>query len=170
MNITLDEKIKFIGRDKFVKYTNTDEFPELSEEVRNFLKNIGIYSNEKGYPYLTINGKLKKFKENCIQFGEGHVGTIYYIDILDGERIKGHDEDEDYTSLINSSILKYINCLYALYYYTDEIEDKEIYGEYWKNHKKYAAKLKELFEEYEPNIEKYSTWAGRVEEMDLGII
>ena len=30
--------------------------------------------------------------------------------------------------------------------------------------------LKELFEEYEPNIEKYSTWAGRVEEMDLGII
>lgn len=60
METTIEQKIGYIGRDKFVKFTNTNEFPKLSEKVNKFLSEVGIYSDRKGYPYLITDGKLKK--------------------------------------------------------------------------------------------------------------
>ena len=123
--MTLQEKIEYIGIDKFVKFTNTDDFPQLSNTLRIFLKDIGIYSNRKGYPYLTTDGKLKQFNDTLIQIGEGIVNDPFCIDIAGNERIVGYDLKDEAIDIINTSIEKYIECLYALRYYTNEIEGKE---------------------------------------------
>ncbi|MGB6093435.1 MAG: hypothetical protein WBF83_06720 [Moheibacter sp.] len=168
--MTLQEKIDYIGRDKFVKITNTEEFPDLSKDLRELLKEIGIYSNRKGYPYLTTDGKLKRFNDSLIQFGEGVVGDPFCIDIKNKEKIVGYDLDSKNIRLINTSIVKYIECIYELRYYTNEIEGFEKFGPYHKNHKKYAKEFQKMLEKIEPKAMEYPTWGGRVYEMDLGVI
>ncbi len=168
--MTLQEKIEYIGQDKFVKFTNTDNFPQLSNKLRTFLKEIGIYSHSKGYPYLTTDGKLKKFNDTLIQFGIGIVGDPFCIDISNNEKIVGYDIEENSIDSINSSIEKYVECLYTLRYYTNEIEGKETFGPYYKNHKKYAKELLKLFIKIEPKAMELPTWGGRIEEMESGVL
>lgn len=170
--MTLQEKIDYIGRDKFVKFTNTEneEFSGLSKELRTFLKDIGIYSNRRGYPYLTTDGKLKKFSDTLVQFGEGIVGDPFCIDIKNKEKIIGYNLDIKNTRLINTSIEKYIDCLYITYYFSREYESKEKFGVYYKNHKKYAKELLKMYQQIEPKVMELSTWGGLIEEMDLGVI
>lgn len=169
--MTLQEKIEYIGQDKFVKFTNTDDFPQLSNQLRIFLKEIGIYSNRKGYPYLTTDGKLVQFDENIIQFGKTWiVEHPFCIDIKNNERIIGIDPKDNDIRIVNSSIEKYIECLYITYHFSRVYESGEKFGPYHKNHKKYAKELLKMFEKIEPKAMEYPTWGGLIEEMDLGII
>ncbi len=170
MGITLDQKIDYIGRDKFVKFTNVESFPKLSKELKNLLQEIGIYNNRKGYPYLTTDGKLKKLNDTLIQIGEDIVGSPFCIDLSNKEAVIGYDLKDKSIDKINTSLEKYIECLYELRFYTNEIEGKEKLGPYHKNHKKYAQELKKMFEKVEPKIMEYPIWGGRVYEMELGII
>ncbi len=169
--MTLQEKIEYIGQDKFVKFTNTDDFPQLSNKLRTFLKDIGIFSYSKGYPYLLTDGKLVQFDKNLIQFGKLRIlGDPFCIDISNNERIVGYDLKDKSIDIINTSLEKYIECLYILRYYTNEIEGTEKFGPYYKNHKKYAKELLKMFEKIEPKTMELPTWGGRIEEMDLGVI
>lgn len=168
--MTLQEKIEYIGQDKFIKFTNTDDFPQLSSNLRTFLKEIGVFSNRKGYPYLTTDGKLKKFTDSLIQFGVGVVDDPFCIDISNNEQIVGYDLKDKSIDVVNSSIEKYIECLYTLRYYTNEIEGKEVYGSYYENHKKYAKELLKMFVKIEPEAMELPTWGGRIEEMESGVL
>jgi hypothetical protein len=168
--MTLQEKIEYIGKDNFVKFTNTEDFPQLSNKLKIFLKDIGIYSNRKGYPYLTTDGKLKKFNDTLIQIGEGIVGYPYCIDISNKERIVGYDLKDKSLYNVNASIEKYIECLYTTYYFSDEFESKEKFGAYHENHKKYAKELLKMFEKIEPKAMELPTWGGLIEEMESGVL
>ena len=165
------EKIEYIGSDKFVKFTNVDDFPQLSNTLRTFLKEVGIYCNRKGYPYLHTDGKLIQFDKNLIQFGKSHImENPFCIDISNKERIVGYDLKTKSIDIINTSLDKYIECLYATYYFSNEYEGKEKLGVYYKNHKKYAEELKKIFEKIEPKAMEFPTWGGLIYEMDLGVI
>lgn len=166
---TIEEKIKYLGKDKFVKFSNTDEFPELTTETKDFLANHGVYSNDKGYPYLTTSGVLKKRSDQLIEIGIGIVGDPFCINV-ETDEVVGYELESGETDVINKSINKYVETLYALYYHSDEIEGKETLGEYWGNHKKYAQSLRTMLEEVEPNIMEYETWYVQVHEMELGVI
>jgi len=169
--MTLEEKVEYIGKDKFVKFTNTDDFPKLSNNLKKILKEVGVYSYRKGYPYLLTDGKLVQFDKNLIQFGKSHImENPFCIDISNKERIVGYDLKDKSIDIINTSLEKYIDCLYILQYYTNEIEGKEKFGPYYKNHKKYAKELLIMFEKIEPKAMEYPTWGGRIYEMDLGVL
>lgn len=169
--MTLQEKIEYIGQDKFVKFTNTDDFPQLSEKLRTFLKEIGVYSNRKGYPYLLTDGKLIEFSDNLIQFGESHImENPFCIDISNNERIVGYDLKDKSIDIINTTIEKYIECLYVTYYFSMEYESSEKFGVYYKNHKKYAKELLKMYKKIEPKVMELPTWAGLIEEMESGVL
>lgn len=172
--MTLKEKIEYILKDglgQFVKFTNTDDFPMLSSKLRTFLKEVGIYSYHKGYPYLITDGKLKQFDKNLVQFGELRVlEHPFCIDIANNEQIVGYDLKDKSTDIINTSIEKYIECLYTTYYFSDEYEGKEKLGVYYKNHKKYAKELQKMLVAIEPKAMEFPTWGGMIYEMDLGVI
>ena len=172
--MTLEEKIEYILKDglgEFVKFTNTEDFPQLSKKTRTFLKEIGVYSYRKAYPYLLTDGKLIQFDENLIQFGKSRImENPFCIDIGNKERIVGYNLKKKSIHIINSSLEKYIECLYTLRYYTNEIEGTEKLGPYYKNHKKYAKELKKMFENIEPKSMEYPIWGGRIYEMDLGVL
>ncbi|MCB0515311.1 MAG: hypothetical protein R2798_12200 [Chitinophagales bacterium] len=169
--MTLQEKIAYIGQDKFVKFTNTDDFPQLSKKLRTFLKEVGIYSNRKGYPYLISDGKLIEFDKNLIQFGKSHImENPFCIDISKNEQIVGYDLKDKSIDIINSSIENYIECLYITYYFSREYEGNEKYGPYYKNHKKYAKELLKMYKKIEPNAMELPTWGGLIEEMESGVL
>lgn len=169
--MTLQEKIEYIGQDKFVKFTNTDDFPQLSKKLRTFLKEIGVYSNRKGYPYLLTHGKLIEFSDNLIQFGESHImENPFCIDISNNERIVGYDLKDKSIDIINTSLEKYIECLYITYYFSREYESSEKLGVYYKNHKKYAKELLKMYKKIEPKAMELPTWGGLIEEMESGVL
>ena len=169
--MNLEEKIEYIGIDKFVKFTNTDDFPQLSESLRTFLKEVGVFSYRKGYPYLITDGKLVQFDKNLIQFGKFKILDYpFCIDIANNERIVGYNLDDKNIDIINTSLEKYIECLYITYYFSEEYELKEKFGVYSKNHKKYAKELLKMYQTIEPKAMEYPTWGGRIEEMESGVI
>ena len=171
--MTLQEKIDYIGKDRFVKFTNTDEYPQLSSKLRIFLEEVGVYSYAKGYPYLLTDGKLVQFDKNLIRFGKTRiVDHPFCIDTSNNERIVGINIEDRSIDIINTSLEKYIECLYELRYYTNEIEGKEVFGAYYdnENHKKYAKEFQKMLEKIDPKAMEYPTWGGRVEEMELGVL
>lgn len=171
--VSIEEQIAYITKDfgTFVKFTNTEDFPELSETTRSFLKNYGVYSYEKGYPPLVTDGILKKLDNDLIQIGKFHElnGKFYCIN-SETSQIVGYETSKNRIYIINSSIQKYIETLYTYKLFSWEIEGEEVLGEYWENHEKYAKKLQEMLETVEPNIMEYPTWGIQVEERFLGVI
>ena len=172
--MTFEEKIKYIDKDKgfgkFVKFTNVEDFPKLDNETKSILKNYGVYSYHQGR--LITDGKLIKIDDTKIQFGKSPwVEVLYYIDISKNNAIFGHIKSENRNFPVNNSLKKYIECLFIMRYYSVEIEGEEIFGEYYENqnYKKYAAKLKEMFLEIEPNIMKTS-WSSEVLEREIGAL
>ena len=169
--MTLQEKIEYIGIDKFVKFTNTDDFPQLSESLRTLLKEVGVFSYSKGYPHLLTDGKLVQFDKNLIQFGKFKILDYpFCIDSANNERIVGLNLEDKTFRIINTSLEKYIECLYVLRYYTNEIEGVEKFGAYYKNRKKYAKELLKMYQTIEPKAMEYPTWGGRIEQMEAGIL
>lgn len=171
MNITIEQQVNYLGTDKFVKITNTNEFPELSEELKDFLKNTGVYSNKKSYPFLVCNGKLKKYNETLVQFGTEVLDTPFCIDVSNNERIVSFDLEGN-MDIDNSSIQKYISWKYVFKYYYQEIEFIEKYGKYYDNlnYKKYAQILRDMLNEVEPGIENFPTWQEELFQKELGVI
>jgi hypothetical protein len=171
MNTTIEQQVNYLGANKFIKISNADDFPELSNELKEFLKNTGIFSDSKNYPFLVCKGKLKRYKDNFIQFGAGVLDIPFCIDISNNERIVSFDLEGN-MSIDNSSIKSYIACNYVLRYYYKEIEFTEKYGEYYKNnnHKKYAQILRDMLNEVEPGIENYPTWQDELFQKELGVI
>lgn len=170
---TIEEQFKLImadGLGDVIKFSNTNEFLELNLENRDFLKNYGIISYEYNMPSIITDGILKKYDETLIQIGIDTVDYPYCIDINTNEFLF-IDKNKN-KHIINSSIKKFIETYYILTKFQIEIEEKEIYGEYWENenYKKYAQKLKELFLEVEPNIMEYDIWSNQVLERELGVI
>ena len=120
---------------------------------------------------MITDGKLVQFDKNLIQFGKSRIlENPFCIDIANNERIVGYDLEDKSTDIINTSLEKYIECLYSLRYYTNEIEGTEKLGPYYKNHKKYAKELKKMFKKIESKAMKYPTWGGRIYEMNLGVL
>ena len=88
---SLKEKVDYIIQDglgKFVKYTNTEEFTELSLDTRNFLKEFGLYSYKYDFPPLFTNGRLEKINEKYIKVGQEDLGNAFCIDIDTGRPIE----------------------------------------------------------------------------------
>jgi len=174
MSIKLDEIVTFLERDKFLKITNTEAFPELSQETKNILKNYGIPSNERGsYPRIVADGTLKKFKSNLIEFGIFPVTeSKFCIDISDGEKIVFFDIPTQEIDVVNSSLRKFLECKYTMAYYYRNIEFTKKYGDYneGKNHLKYAKILRDMLNKVEPNIEQYETWEDELFQKELGVI
>ena len=174
MNITLDEIVTLLERDKFLKITNTEAFPELSQETKNILKNYGIPTEEYGtYPRIVTDGTLKRFKNNLIEFGIFPVmEDKYCIDIADGEKIVSYDVSTKEIRIVNSSLQKFLECKYTMAYYYRNIEFAKKYGDYneGKNHLKYAKILREMLNKVEPNIEQYETWEDELFQKELGVI
>jgi hypothetical protein len=107
-----------------------------------------------------------------IQFGKSPwVEVLYYIDVSKNNAIFGHIKSENRSFPVNTSLKKYLECLFVMYYFSEEIEGEEIFGEYYinENYKKYAAKLKEMFFEIEPDIMKTS-WSSEVLEREIGAL
>ncbi len=88
------------------------------------------------------------------------------IDVGNADRIILLDDGE--LTVVNSNIKAYIECLYTLYYYWQEVERKNRLGEYSVHRKKYAQKLLAMFNEVEGNIENFPIWYVQVYERELG--
>lgn len=170
MKITIEQMINYLGRDRFVKFTNTDAFPELSNEVRNYLKNYGLDTEEyDAYPRLMTDGKLKEYKDGLIEVGKNVVDDIYYIEVSTG-KLYMYDIDNSNARLINTSLERFLACKYTMAYYYREIEFKKKYGEYYLNNKKYAQILRNMLNEVEPGIENFPTWQDELFQKELGVI
>jgi hypothetical protein len=53
-----------------------------------------------------------------------------------------------------------------------EIEGENIHGNYWEgdNSKKYAQILREMFQKYEPEVDKLAAWAAEYQERESGAL
>ena len=173
MMIPIKEQIDYIKKDEitrniFVKYTNVDDFPELSESTREILKKYGLPSYEWYFPPLITDGKIRKLSNSLLLLGENKIIREKYCIEIPTQRyitLSGNGEK----TLINTSIEKFIETDYLLSKYTDEIENKKIFGPYWENHEKYAKALQKLLEEAEPQIME-TTWANQIDERFNGVI
>jgi hypothetical protein len=141
--------------------------------LRTQLAEIGIPSNSLGYPPLVTDGVLRSIKPGLIQIGDSDIDEIYCIDVRSGVKIVFYNKsNHDKISVINNSYEQYIQCQYTLYYFCAEIEGENIHGNYWegKNNKKYAQILREMFQKYEPEVEKLATWFNQYHEREIGAL
>lgn len=106
--MTIAQKIQFLGTDKFVTFNNIESLDGLTSQTSRFLNQYGVYSNRKGYPYVTIT-HLEKISTDYIKLGETHTKSSLCIDIGNNDRIILLDDDG--ATLVNSSIKTYIECL-----------------------------------------------------------
>lgn len=176
MSIKLQEIVTLLEQDNFLKITNTEAFPELSQETKNILKNYGLPTDEYGtYPRIVTDGTLKRFNSNLIEIGtlKGYEDfPKYCIDISDGEKIISYDVTTHEIRIVNSSLRKFLECKYTMAYYYKNIEFAKKYGNYNQgdNHKKYAKILRDMLNKVEPNIEQYETWEDELFQKELGVI
>jgi len=176
MSKTLKEMVEFLSTDHFIKITNTAEFPQISSETKEILKTYGLPSIERGsYPNIVSIGKLFLNSSNLIEIGIfPNVDPIpkYYIDISNDERIIYYNPFSNETTVVNSSLKKFIECKYTMARYYKEIEFPKIHGPYYENenYKKYAKILRKMLNEVEPGIENYPTWEMELFEKELGVI
>jgi hypothetical protein len=171
--ITTDIKaqVKYLGEENFVKFTNTKDFPGLSAETADFLKNIGVYSERYGLPSINTNGVLKQFKSNLIEFGTSRIDHKYCIDIAT-QNIIHYDIDDNSQVILNSSLKTLLMVQYIIIYYYREIEGKK-YGPFYQNnnHKKYAKEFRRLLNMAEPTgIEKFIPWEQEIFQKELGVV
>lgn len=158
-----------IGKEKFVTFSNVDEFPQLSAETADLLKNYGVPNSDKMYPFLTTDGMLKTVNSRLVQIGEDIVGEPFCID-TENDQFVLYTPDDQAVTTNNSSFKKYLETFYAFNKYNREVEFLEIFGKYWDNHKTYARKFREMLEEVEPDIMTYEIWYVQWHEKDLGVL
>ena len=174
MSATTKEILEFLGQQNFVKFSNTDDFTQLSSSVRKFLKETGVYSSKNTYPPVVTHGNLKQFSGDLVQFGESDILSEkdkYCIDTSQNERIVFFNVRTKEIKVVNSSLKKFLECRYTMAYYYKE-KAKEKYGPYYQNmnYLKYAKKLRSMLDAVEPGIEKYNTWENELFSKELGVI
>jgi hypothetical protein len=173
MNFTLENTVELLKNDNFVKFSNTESFPELSLQTRSILKNHGLPTKEFGsYPEMLHNGVIKQYKPNLLEVATFKItGNKYCIDTNNGNFVFCNITSGEHDT-INSSLLKFFECKYTVAWYYLNIEFKKIYGRYTEgnNHEKYAKVLREMLNKVEPGIENYSTWEDLLTEKELGVI
>jgi hypothetical protein len=174
MNFSLQATIDWYEADEFVRFTNTDSFPQLSEQTRDILKNYGLPNREFGnYPRMETDGLIKPFQHGVFEValfpGLTHK---YCIDTNHNDRFFLWNTQEKRIATINSSLLKFFECKYVMAWYWENIEMPDKYGEYFvdDNNKKYARVLREMLEKVEPDIENYIIWENLLSEKELGVI
>lgn len=170
MDKLLNAKVDYIGRDQFVKFTNTQDFSMLTEPLRQFLSTTGVYNNPKAVPFLSTSGQLTKIGKGLIVFGTNDVGYQFCIDTEHENKIVYFYPKKDRIGQVNSSFENYINCLYVMRYFSREIEDKNVFGDHYTNYKRYAHKLLTMFNEVEGDIKAYPIWYLQVTEREVGIL
>ena len=174
MNATIEQMIDYLGKGRFVKFTNTNDFPELSEEVRSFLRNYGLDIDQRnGYPILMTDGKLKQFKDGLVEIGifpDLKLVPKYCIEVSSGKVVFSDPYENDEIDIINTSLERFLACKYTMAYYYREIEFKKKYGEYYLNNRKYAKILRDMLNEVEPGIENFPTWQDELFQKELGVI
>lgn len=166
--MTLNKKIDYIGREYFVKYTNALQVSALSEKLRNFLAQTGFYNRKKRFPFMEIEGVLKEAENGLVEIGVNDVDDKFYIDTQNDERIIYINSETNQTYVVNSSIERFIECIYIAIYFHQEIELEEVYGSYAEKHLKYAKEMRKMFDAVEGNIDNYPLWAAHVTERENG--
>lgn len=81
---SIEEQVNYLGKDKFITFSNTNDFPELNEQTKIFLTNIGSYSNDLDFPHYSSDEILKYFDNGLIEFGRNHVNEPICIDPVTG--------------------------------------------------------------------------------------
>jgi hypothetical protein len=174
MNFSLQATVDFYEADEFVRFTNTDSFPQLSEQTRHILKNYGLPGIKAySYPSITTDGWIRPFQPGIFEVATfPDLGHKYCLDTSQHERFFLWDIKTGYIATINSSLLKFFECLYVTVWYLHNIEATKKYGVYMLNgnHKKYASVLREMLEKVEPGIKNYEIWEDLLSEKELGII
>lgn len=160
---------KYIGKNFFIKFSNTEDFPELSDETTKILKVYGLINHERIYPFLTTDGVLKRVNDHLVQVGVDLVGKPFCIDTTSDQLVLFNTKT-NITKVTNSSIKKHLETKYTCLKYDDEIEDPQIYGKYEDNHLTYANKLKEMLVAIEPDVMSYEIWYAHVHEKELGVL
>lgn len=164
---TIDEQISFLREEEFVKYTNTEDFPELPLETRHFLKNYGMWT----YREFISDGTIKRFKKNLLEIGVNEIKDKYCIDVKTGAVVY-YDMRDNSVTIYNSSVQKFLEAQYTLTYFYKEIEFKMVYGRFYEknNHLKYAKKLREMLNKVEPTgIENFIPWEEEIYQKELGV-
>lgn len=166
--VTIEEQISYLGKERFIKYTNTEDFPELSLETRHFLKQYGLFSH--GFDNFYTDGKIKRFKENLLEIGVNRIDDKYCIDVKTGNIII-YDIRDNSITIYNSSVQRFQEVRYTIIYYYSKVENK-LYGNFYKNnnHIKYAKKFREMLNEVEPTgIENFVPWEEEIYQKELGV-
>lgn len=163
------KKINYIGSEHFVKFSGSTLLSELTEETTKILKEHGIPSSHKLFPYTSTDGIIVKMPHPLLGLGQNEVGEIICVN-TETDEIVLFAPDSKEIDIVNSSLKKYLECLFELKVFDDEIRNEETLGDYWSNHRKYAEKLKSMLIDIEPEIMLYSIWGNLVEEMELGVI
>lgn len=170
----IEKQVKYLNNRNgiVVKYSNTDDFPELSPETANFLKNNGVYSYKWGVPRLLTDGILRYFRGNLIEIGSQPIldDHKYCIDTAT-QNVVLYTAYNNEISIVNSSIETFLRSQYTFIYYSMEIEGEK-YGEFYEdeNYKKYAKLLREMLNEVEPSgIQNFILWEEKIHEKELGV-
>lgn len=172
MAVDIKKITETLKRDKFIKVTNVNEFPELSVENKLILENYGLPSNKFGsYPIIISDGKLKKTTTGLIEIGTYQTNSKYYIDPSNGQ-IKYYDSDSGEYDVVNTSLHKFLECKYTIAIYYTTIEFPQKYGNYNldDNNLKYTKILRDMLNGVEPEIENYETWNDYLFQKELGVI
>jgi len=167
------EMITYLADDHFIKITNTDDFPQLSEETRDILKNYGLPGKEGITQDIVTTGQLSWYKPHLVEIGYlkyKDLGPRYCIDLENNERVVYIKENGE-ISPVNSSLRKFLECKYAITWYYQTIEFPEKYGEFYENdnHIKYGKVFRELLDKVEPGIERFPYWEFQIIEKELGV-
>lgn len=170
---SLPEMITYLADDHFIKITNTDDFPQLSEETRDILKNYGLPGKEGTTQDIVTTGKLSWYKPHLVEIGflkYKDLGPKYCIDLEHNERIVFVDHEGE-ISPVNTSLRKFLECKYTVVWYYETIESSEKYGPFFENdnHIKYAKVFREMLNKVEPGIEHFPYWEELIFEKELGV-
>ena len=156
------------GKGTFVNFQNTEDFTVLDADTREFLKVYGVYNDEYAMPPIITDGQLRVHNNELIMFAEDDVRQKYCIKTSTNEVVLLDVNNRAH--IINTSIRKLVESQYTLALYLDTIEAREVFGAYQENHVKYAANLKLMLEQVEPQIMNLAIWSTQIEERENGVI
>ncbi len=169
-SMNFEQKINYIERENFVRFTNCHAFADISSELKMFLQETGFYSDKMAYPYFTATGTLQSVSPKIIELASNRIGRKLCIDLNNNERLVVFNPQDGEVTVVNSNLKNYIECLYAMRYFSEEIEGEDVFGDYDTNAKKYARKLLELFNVIEGDIRSFPLWYIQVHEREIGTL
>lgn len=123
------------------------------------LSKVSVHPNT--YVLQSISPKLSELASN-------RIGRKLCVDLDNNERLIVFNPQNDEVIVVNSNLKKYIECLYVMRYFSEEIEGEDVFGDYDKNTGKYAKKLLDSFNDVEGDIKNFPLWYIQVHERGIG--